>query len=236
MSRCPRVAGVVVTSWPPDDPPTMVVDKPRGYRVITPREAGLAVGILMSAYADDPMFRYLSPSPIKRRSTLYVVFRVAVEIGLAQGEVWIDDSNRGCAVFVNPGSRGFGAVRTVPSAMSMLWRVGLGNVERLLRLVDELERLRPQKRHYNLMFLGVVPTGRRQGIATRLVEGLIDRAASDDAVVHLETFDDVNLSFGTHMGLILTDLIATDAKAGPPVWAMVWKPLAANVTGIDHRP
>lgn len=191
-----------------------------------PVDVDTVVDVLARAFDDDPLACYLFGSDRVRRRGLRRFFRT--QLGLAMrgvGELWTTDGVRGAALWIPPLAR--------PGAMPLPWRDALrlapvlmdlvagGRVVGAMRLLAEIERLRPTVPHWYLATLGTDPPWQGRGVGSSL---LADRLAEIDRQglpAHLESSKERNVPFYARHGFEVTRTVASDDD-GVTLWLM-WR-------------
>jgi ribosomal protein S18 acetylase RimI-like enzyme len=194
--------------------------------VTLPRDQlGAAAHVLTRAFDDDPVFRYLYPSPRRRRWTCLGFMRAIVRDALPFGEVWsaIDDG----AVVATAGwlpegsyppSRRRAARQLVGAWGALLtphtFRDGL-------RFLTETEKLHPKEPHWYLPVIGVEPDRQGEGLGGRMLATVLGRLDTNGVPAYLETSTEANVAWYRHHGFEVREQVHP-ASAGPPVWTM-WR-------------
>jgi GNAT superfamily N-acetyltransferase len=189
-------------------------------------QRGGAAAVLVRAFDDSPIMRYLLPGERLRAHGLRTFFRAAFDDALPFGEVWaatIDGAVVGTAVWLPPGrypATGMRAVRQL-AALSTLAPRAPRRLPRSLRYLREVERVHPKEPHWYLGFLGVDPPLQGQGIGTRLLEAVLPRVDESGEAAYLETDRDRNIPYYARQRFELVDTVHPAAD-GPPTWTM-WR-------------
>jgi GNAT superfamily N-acetyltransferase len=189
-----------------------------------------ASNVLARAFDDDPVFRYLYPTPCRRRRTCRGFMRAIVRDALPFGEVWSvvdDDAVVATAGWLPEGayppSRWRGARMLASSWDTILtphtFRDGL-------RYLTETEKLHPKEPHWYLAVIGVEPERQGHGLGGKLLATVLDRLDATRVPAYLETSTAANVAWYRHHGFDLRDEV-NPARAGPPVWTMWREPRAA---------
>ncbi len=182
--------------------------------------------MLVRAFDDSPIMRYLLPGERSRARGLRAFFGAAVNDALPFGEVWVttlDDAVVGSAVWLPPGrypATGLRAVRQL-AALASVAPIAPRRLARSLRYLAVVERKHPKEPHWYLGFLGVDPPMQGQGIGTQLLEAVLPRIDESGEAAYLETDKERNIPYYARQHFELVDTLypATD---GPPTWTM-WR-------------
>jgi GNAT superfamily N-acetyltransferase len=155
-----------------------------------------AADVLVRAFDDSPIMRYLLPGESLRVRGLGAFFGAAINDALPFGEVWaatIDGVVVGSAVWL----------------------------PRSLRYLTKVERVHPKEPHWYLGLLGVDLPLQGQGIGTRLLEAVLPRIDESGEAAYLETDKERNIPYYARHRFELVDTLHPAAD-GPPTWTM-WR-------------
>jgi ribosomal protein S18 acetylase RimI-like enzyme len=173
--------------------------------------------VLVAAFDDDPVFRFLWPGDALRRRTLSSIMhhQAVIASQMASGHAAVDSSDRllGAALWVEPGARKNlrQDVREAVSSWPAILRPS--SLVTSARIFLMVERLRPKDLHWFLNVIGVDPASQGRGAGAALLE--LGLAAADDAglVSWLETGKEGNLAWYERFGFELEDEIHPVAAA-----------------------
>lgn len=178
------------------------------------------------AFHDQPNFTWVLPDASTREDALAWLFGVLVAgLGVRYGEVYTTHDDAGGAVWTRPGSRvgPWGSVRS--GAMALPFRFGLGGTMRFARLGGNIERVRAEaapERHWYLVALAVGPARSGQGIGSKLIAPVLEKASAAGTYCYLETFGEDAVRFYDKHGF---EVVAEDrVGADEPFWGMTKKP------------
>ena len=181
-----------------------------------------AVGALLAAaFAGDPVWSWLAPSPAtwERRAPAWFAAEVRSH-HRGPGEVLVDDELRGAALWSPPHrwrpSNLEGARMAAPSVRLF----GRGTV-RALRFLLAMEGEHPrQPPHWYLAVLGTHPDHQGRGVGAALVEAVTDRCDQEGLPCYLESSKEANVPFYARLGFEVREELVL--LGGPPVWSM-WR-------------
>lgn len=180
--------------------------------------AGAAV--LAASHTDYPAFVCIYPDDRKRAKALLPFFVAAVKDGIRSGLVYgaaRGDEILGIAVWLPPGAFPWSSMRKLRATGAFLrvWAADPGNFATFTRLGANSELHHPPGRHWSLEALGIRPEAQRQGLGTRLVTPILERADSEGVECYLETSNPANVAYYQRFGFeVLRDVpLVPD---GPP--------------------
>lgn len=193
---------------------------PWSVRRATAEDAAAIAGVLADAFVDYAWTSWIVPED-DRRERLRALFGLTVsEVGLPFGDVWAALETAGPVV---------GAVvalrpdRQVPAAV---WeRVTARDAELMgaraaaARDAEQAcEPLRPPEPHVTVATVGVLPRSQRLGIASALMQPVVELADRLGVPAYLETSSAENLRLYRRLDFVVSGRV--DITDGPTVWAM----------------
>jgi len=158
---------------------------------LRPEDIGAAAGVLARAFRDNPgmLALFKDDSPEVRLRLLEPCMRGFIEAVCRFGAAEIV-KDAGTIVAV---SLSFGPGQFPPPFRSQFTmakgpiRAGIKRALRFARIDQEMRRRHPHYPHWYLWFLGVEPTRQGQGLGSRLLVSLAEKAHRDRAACYLET-------------------------------------------------
>ncbi|GAA1319613.1 GNAT family N-acetyltransferase [Pseudonocardia xinjiangensis] len=173
----------------------------------TTADCELAVRVLVTAFADDPVARWLLPGGAAER-----VFRPVVQQSAALGELAVSADGAAVAVWLPRG-----AEPPAPDVESLP-----DHLVRLRTFMTLTERRHPSGRaHLYLVFLGVRPDAQGRGLGGALLRDRLSRADDARMPAYLEASSPRNLPLYERHGFRVTGDPIT-LPDGPPLWPM-WR-------------
>ena len=181
-------------------------------------EAALVGEILGDAFGADPVGKWISPKPEYPKWC----WSVAVSLFLPHLEVCVTENGLGAAMWVPPGVE-----LNVKPGLSIIWdlwrRFGIGSILRLNRLMKMMDKYHPRDNHYYLLAIGVRSGSRGQGIASALLESVLQKCDHEKVGAYLENSNSQNIPFYQRHGFELRSEIALPHN-GPSLFLMYRKP------------
>lgn len=164
----------------------------------------LVTHILATSFRHDPHTNWLiekSTHPNKQELLVDYVFEETFPKGL----IYITQDNLGVALWLSektePLSRKF-----INRNMAFLFKIGLTCVYRALKMAAITTKHFPkQKPYYYLYMIGVLPEGQGKGLASKLMNPLLEHCKKEQIPVFLETANTTNVEIYKKKGFMVTD-------------------------------
>jgi ribosomal protein S18 acetylase RimI-like enzyme len=148
-------------------------------RAARPSEVDVVVGILVAAFQDDPMSRWVFPGDERRRTRAHPAFFHALAgLGFAAGSVDLTTDHSAAVIWTPAGGDDDGDFLIPGLDDDELHRLGV--------LLGLLAGRAPREPHWHAQFIGVVPGRQRRGVGARLVRHGLDRYDAEGAPTYLE--------------------------------------------------
>lgn len=179
--------------------------------------------VLAGAFFADPMFTFIEPDDLRRRSRLRWFFAAALRMGRQHGRVDVDPDGRGAAIWLTPGRTSMGLPALVRSGMAVApLRLGIPAFRRFARLTAAFEETGQDvhgEHYWHLLILGVDPRFQGRGVGARLIEPVLAEASAAGQLCYLETCAQRNVPFYASRGFG----VARHLKVAglPESWLMV---------------
>jgi GNAT superfamily N-acetyltransferase len=195
---------------------------PNPVDVLTWSDVPAAVGSLAAAFASYPLIQAIAPDPARRPRVCEAFCRMLVNYSIQLGAAFATADRTAVACWLPPGREWFSTLRLIRAGgLSVLWRLGWGNVRRFFRITDRIDaerlRLHPAL-HWYLNLLGVRPDAQGRGLSRVVLRPVLDLADRDRVPCYLETQDEANVTVYRRLGF---ELIG-EAELAPGLgnWAM----------------
>jgi ribosomal protein S18 acetylase RimI-like enzyme len=193
-------------------------------------QLGASSAVLARAFDDDPVFRYLYPTPRRRRWSCRSFLHAIARDGLPFGEVWAAVDNGavvGTAGWLPEGSYP-PSRRRAARQLAAAWQALLTpqTFRAGLRYLTETEKLHPKVPHWYLAVIGVEPARQGEGLGGKLLSAVLDRLDETGVPAYLETSTEGNVAWYRHHGFEVQHEVRP-VPDGPPVWTM-WRDPAGD--------
>jgi GNAT superfamily N-acetyltransferase len=173
-------------------------------------ELGRSLGI---AYQDNPLVQWMFADDLTEKR-LCGLFTALVEFGIKNGLVYQTDHGDGAAIWFPPNPEDWDALDVTTDTSE--WSGGRRDAVLAVLAVG-----RPIEPHYYLDALGVVPSARRQGKASRLLAPVLHKCDVEGIGGYLENSDPTNRSFYRQHGF--EEIGALPMPDDAPLVVAMWR-------------
>lgn len=188
-------------------------------RKATPSDEPTIKTALGRAFQDDPVFRWIVPDDALRRARLASVFGAFSEVYLPLGETYVASAGAGAALWAPAGVEPFTPEQAEAFGQRLFEVLG-PDAERAAALDELLDEHHPEEPALYLQFVGVVREHQGQGLGSRMLTVVLERADASGTPAYLEaTSPDNRRLYRRHGFEVLEELTLPD---GPSLWPM-WR-------------
>lgn len=168
----------------------------------------------------DPLVRWFFPDDVTYPARAAAFFGYLFDIRVEHGEVRVVSEGDAASLWTPPDG-----VTMSTSEQDRRWAdqveagAGPGEIARLDRFDEAVAAMRPADPHWYLGVLATDPSRRHRGLASAVIQPVLERADRDDQSVFLESAAD-NLPFYARFGF--AELGTADLPDGPTVHTL-WR-------------
>lgn len=193
-------------------PPRVVAREAR------PDEHRSVCDVLGRAFADDPVAEYLFPDPATRAARYARFASIAIDAFATSAVVVTEPGIRSAAIWQAPVHARLGWARRLGLVARFLGltRTGFG---RAARMGELMSRHHLRERHWYLAVLGTDPSAQRSGLASAILQPILERSVRERMPCYLESSKAANLPFYAKHGFEVVDELRI--PGGPSLWPMV---------------
>ena len=186
-------------------------------------DAARVTSVITRSFLDDPLVNWIVRQDRRRVQRIARLVHTTVELFMPAGETSIERSGAGCALWVAPSASALSPWKTL-RLMGMLGRVaGWRRLMAMAEFYRQFEQLAPAQPAYHLLYLAVAPEARGQGLATALMQPVLQRCDACGLPAYLENSRRVNLPLYERNGFTCTRTWRV-AGNGPTLWCMYREP------------
>lgn len=192
-----------------------------------------ASDIAAQAFEDDPVFCYLTPDNPKRRlKALTWLTHRAIAYCIQHNHVYTTSDLQGVAAWLPPGELSSNPLQLLQMVLQLqLYAVplnaGWNRLGRWLNFLSITEKAHHQdmgdQPHWYLGILVVNPIFQRQGVGSRLIQPILQRASDEGLACYVMTFTEQAVRFYQKNGfeIVRNQKLAPDV---PPFWTLKRNP------------
>ncbi|MCR6488890.1 GNAT family N-acetyltransferase [Amycolatopsis sp. OK19-0408] len=181
-------------------------------RAAAPAERDAVLAILVAAFQDDPVSRWVFPDAERRRAISHPAFFGALlDAGFAAGHVDLTEDHTAAVIWLPPSGDDDGPI-------DGLLETELARLGELLELMVAREPAGPL---WHAQFIGVLPEHQGGGIGERLMRHGLDRADAEGVPAYLEASSPDSTRLYRRLGF-RDHGPAFNAPGGPPMQPM-WR-------------
>ena len=188
-------------------------------------QVSAAAALLARSFHDNPFLKYVFPDEGERMQRSPELFFTAIQLALATGKVFcVDGAMHGVSLWYPPDAEPPDPQSIEQAGMNTLAdRIGAGALARFGALSgkwDELRKRDAPAKHWYLSLIAVDPAMQGQGIATSLLQPVLDEADGHSLPCYLETADPDNVAFYLRRGfeVLIEDV---DQPSGVKYWTFL---------------
>jgi ribosomal protein S18 acetylase RimI-like enzyme len=160
----------------------------------------LIVGILLQSFKDNQSVNFIVRQDQQRLKRINALMEYSFEMCLQFGKVWVTEEQDACALVLYPKSKKT-SVSTILADIKLIFKsIGICGIGKALKRESRIKKIQPNEDMAYLWFIGVDPLVTHRGKGTKLLQQVIDDAASDNLPVYLETSTIANLPWYENLG------------------------------------
>jgi GNAT superfamily N-acetyltransferase len=157
---------------------------------LAPSQKSAAVEIICRAFENDPAGVYAAPALTKRRPLLSWYARTGLALGFTRGDIFTNSRLTGVAVWLRPGCADLSLWAFLQTGILPPFQAGPTVIWRFVKAMNYFAEVHGQyvtEPHWYLLILTVAPAHQGQGLGSRLIQPILDRAAAAGLPCYLET-------------------------------------------------
>lgn len=190
-------------------------------RQATPSDREALIDTLVRAFADDPMYTWLTARDHRFDQRYRKLFGAYLDhLAFPHGQVWTTEDRKATALWAPPGCWELGLVQQLRFAPDWLQVIGLKNLWTRWRAVEQIQSRHPHTPHWYLMVIGADPEVQGQGRASALMKPVLEICDQMQTGAYLETPKASNIPIYERFGFKVTEELRI--PNGPTLWLM-WR-------------
>jgi len=177
---------------------------------------------LQRAFFDDPVLSWMLPDEDRRRRKGELGWRSWLQVlYLPKGEVYTNDERTGAALWSPPGTWKLPPYLQFRMMPKMVRIFGVRRLPLLIKGLSLIDSKHPDHEpHYTLGVLGTDPDHQGKGIASALIQPVLNACDSERIGAYLESSKPANVPYYRRFGFEVTEEFSL--PEGPPIWGM-WR-------------
>jgi ribosomal protein S18 acetylase RimI-like enzyme len=188
-------------------------------RKATAQDIPAMADMLARAFYDDPIVDWVFQDTDTRHKYARRFFAGRARVLMPQSEIYTVDGTTSVAMWARPDEWRDPPLQAFKELAVLLPGVGR-RAARVMRGLVQVESRHPKPPHWYLAVLGTHPDRQGEGLATKLLHGVLDGCDRDEVPAYLETGTERNVAFYNRHGFKVTEELRL--PKGPPIWLM-WR-------------
>jgi len=169
----------------------------------------IVLKILKESFKDDPYLRWLS-NESNRKNKVEVVLEYVVDETFGNGEIYLTEDNKATALWNSEKKEGF-SFTYIWRNLSFLFKIGIRGTIDVVRKDKLTHDQYPRVDTYcHLYLIGVLPEARGKGLASELINPMIEKMTENSIPMFLETANPVNVEIYRKKGFSVFKSIDKD--------------------------
>ena len=195
-------------------------------RTATTGDRDDVVASLTSAFASDPMMKWMTRSDPLDATRVSLFFRAILDGEFAKptDTIHVAGSGAGASVWRGVGDKGPSKIDQFKSAPSFI-RVFRSSLGRAMQVSSAIDSAHPREPHVYLFYVGVHQDSRGQGLGAALLAPMLERCDTEGIPAYLENSNPANEAFYARLGFVQRGTINLP-KGAPPLMPMWREPRA----------
>jgi len=197
-------------------------------RLLTLADVEPAAQVIAQAFMDDPLIAFVLPRRKSRLKALLAFFRVYGEISIRNGRGYgVGEPLQGVAYWKSPSQGNISlplkSLKIFIPLLFTTYPVGYFRAKPAFRQLDALHAKHAQEQHYYLDNIGVLAEARTQGLASRLIQPVLEKVDAEGAAAYTDTFTQANVPVYEHFGFECVEESPVEGT-GLTIWALKREP------------
>ena len=172
-------------------------------RLLALADVEQAAQVIAQSFVDDPLISYMLPFKTTRGETLVKFFRVYGEISIKnQRGYGVGEPLQGVAYWKFPEQENMSiSVKSLGKFLPLLFTmypIGYFRARAILSQIDALHKKYADEPHFYLDNLGVLPSARGKGLASKLIRPFLEMADGQKVIAYTDTVTRSNVALYEH--------------------------------------
>jgi ribosomal protein S18 acetylase RimI-like enzyme len=168
-------------------------------------DKNLIGSLLEESFKDNLSVNFIVRQDEIRLKRIRVLMDYSFEVCFRFGEVWLSDDGKACALILYPHLKKTTFLSIWLDVMLIFKVISFRGIFKALRRETLIKKLQPKEKMAYLWFIGVNPLYQRLGIASKLLQEIIEDADKKNLPLYLETSTIRNLPWYERFGFQIYD-------------------------------
>jgi GNAT superfamily N-acetyltransferase len=179
-------------------------------RLATRQDKPTIKKVLTESFRNDPCMQWLTAQS-RHKNKLDVIMDYTIDETLENGYIYVTDDNSAVAMWKNEAKERF-TWNFIKRNLLFLFKMGIPCVIRNLKSKADSSRQFPKRQKYWYLYtIGVLPEAQGKGLASRLMNPVIDLCKTLKTPLFLETANLRNVEIYRKKGFVVTETLAHNA-------------------------
>ena len=166
------------------------------------KDKNIVVNILTVSFINDPHLNWILEQS-KNRNKLKYTMEYIFEETLRKGEIYLSDDNTATALWNSEKEEKF-SFHLILRDLSFLFRIGIKTIIRIMTTEKLTHNQYPKnEEYYHLYLIGVLPEVQGKGLASSLMNPIIENMNIKSIPIYLETANPKNVEIYKKKGFIV---------------------------------
>lgn len=168
----------------------------------------IILNILTESFKSDPHINWLLEKS-NNSNKLQIIMNYLIDETLQKGQIYLTNNNLGVAMWQSEKkeSINFGFIKR---NLQFLFQLGISTVVRSLNFTKiSHNHFAHHPKYFYLLTIGVLPEGQGKGLASMLMNPVLEHCSDSNIPVFLETANPINVEIYKKKGFIVADSIDT---------------------------
>ena len=169
----------------------------------TQSDKQIVISILTKSFNNNKSVNAIIPQDGKRSQRMKRLMEYAFNVCMLQGDVWLTEDKRGCALLVKPDKKKLSLQSVLFDIQFSIRCLGINNTTKAMRREAAINKVHPTGPLYYLWFIGVDPEHQQNGIGSLLMKEILAEAVRQNRTICLETSTARNIPFYKQFGFTI---------------------------------